>query len=338
MIIIVVLFCVLIIVIGLLGYFLYRAGSFSRPPAPEPEKEDLVQKEIKEEVREAYNKVSEVAGMMKSFMPSTTDGFSNIQATFDRRLSNLGSENTRVAEALGKIRAGLDDVVASQRSFENLLSSPFRGKLGEFSLEAIIADQLSPNVYGIRKKLPELGLIPDAHIKLPQGLLCLDSKFPLTSYNKIINSKDTKEVERAKKAFKVDLKKHLEKVLKDYVQPQKGTLDFACLYIPSESVFHYAIENEFELLREYSAKGVMVVSPLSLSMKLNVVMAGLKNKKLTEEVLQVKKNVLSLERELKNIVETFSVMYNHLRNTGTKAAEVNKQLNSLVDTFEGIKQ
>src|SRR4030066_1369165 len=82
-----------------------------------------------------------------------------------------------LGEKIGSIETQARDIKDSYRSFEQMLRVPKeRASFGELALETILADQLPPDMYGIRETVFD-GKRPDAHIKSTEGLVCIDSKF-----------------------------------------------------------------------------------------------------------------------------------------------------------------
>jgi DNA anti-recombination protein RmuC len=74
-----------------------------------------------------------------------------------------------IDEKVGRLEAYANDIRQDYRSLEKLLRAPTaRGALGEVGLEAILADQLPPNVYGIRRRIMN-GKTPDAYVRSTVG-------------------------------------------------------------------------------------------------------------------------------------------------------------------------
>ena len=89
-------------------------------------------------------------------------------------------------EKVGQLTAHSRDIRESHASIEQMLRVPKeRASLGELSLEAILSDQLPPDMYGIRSRIFD-GKTPDAYIKSTVGLICIDSKFPLDNYREMV--------------------------------------------------------------------------------------------------------------------------------------------------------
>jgi len=240
-------------------------------------------------------------------------------------------------EKIGTLTTHTQDIRECHRSIEQMLRVPTeRAALGELSLETILSDQLPPNMFGIRKMILD-GKIPDAHIRSTVGLICMDSKFPLDNYRRMMETEDPRGKERFKNDFRKDVQNHLNKIAEDYVCPEKGSAEFAFAYIPSEAVYYFLVNEEFEMLRNYTKRGVQVVSPLTLSHKVELIKAGVHAKKLSEEAEEVRKELNIISQRFNEIDGLWRVFYNtHLRNAGERAEELDMAYKKLRDEFDRI--
>jgi DNA recombination protein RmuC len=242
-------------------------------------------------------------------------------------------------EKIGTLTAHTRDIRECHRSIEQMLRVPTeRAALGELSLETILSDQLPPDMFGIRKVILN-GKIPDAHIRSTVGLICIDSKFPLDNYRKMIEIEDSKGKDEFKSDFRKDVRNHLNKIAQDYVCPEKGSAEFAFAYIPSEAVYYFLVNEEFEMLRDFTKRGVQVVSPLTLSHKVELIKAGVHAKKLSEEAENVRNDLNIISQRFSGIDELWRVFYNtHLRNAEGKAEELDIAYKKLRDEFDRISK
>ncbi len=242
-------------------------------------------------------------------------------------------------EKIGKVATHAQDIRDSYRSIEQMLRVPTeRAALGEISLETILSDQLPPDMFGIRKMILD-GKIPDAHIRSTVGLICIDSKFPLENYRRMVETQDSREKEQFKNDFRKDVKSHLSKIAGDYICPEKGSAEFAFAYIPSEAVYYFLVNEEFEMLRSYTKRGIQLVSPLTLSSKIELIKAGVHAKKLSEEAESVRRSLNVISQRFNEIDELWRVFYNtHLRNAGEKAEELDKAYKKLRDEFDRVSR
>lgn len=242
-------------------------------------------------------------------------------------------------EKIGKVATHAQDIRDSYRSIEQMLRVPTeRAALGEISLETILSDQLPPDMFGIRKMILD-GKIPDAHIRSTVGLICIDSKFPLENYRRMVETQDSREKEQFKNDFRKDVKSHLSKIAGDYICPEKGSAEFAFAYIPSEAVYYFLVNEEFEMLRSYTKRGIQLVSPLTLSSKIELIKAGVHAKKLSEEAESVRRSLNVISQRFNEIDELWRVFYNtHLRNAGEKAEELDRAYKKLRDEFDRVSK
>jgi DNA recombination protein RmuC len=244
-----------------------------------------------------------------------------------------------LGEKIGSIETQARDIKDSYRSFEQMLRVPKeRASFGELALETILADQLPPDMYGIRETIFD-GKRPDAHIKSTEGLVCIDSKFSLDNYGRMLTTEDPAEKQRLKKDFIADVRRCLDKVADDYVCPDKGSAEFAFAYIPSESVYYYLLTEAYDVLMEYSRAGVQVVSPLTLSAKIELIRAGVQAKKLSEQAEDVKNDLLRISRGFTEIDDKWRLLYEtHLKNAVDRAADLDKSYKKLRDEFDRISK
>ncbi|MCD6363817.1 MAG: DNA recombination protein RmuC, partial [Synergistetes bacterium] len=197
---------------------------------------------------------------------------------------------------------------------------------------------LPPYMFGIREKIAG-GVIPDAYIRSTNGIICIDSKFPLENYIKMREATDLTEREIYKKRFLNDVKGHLDKVRRDYIRPESGTANFAFVYVPSEAIYWFLVEEAFDMVRNYIKMGVHIVSPLTLSHKIEIVKAGIEAKRLSEEAERIKRSMESISEGFKRLDNNWRIFYEtHLRNLWNKASEVDTSYRELKRRFDDIKR
>jgi DNA recombination protein RmuC len=244
-----------------------------------------------------------------------------------------------LGEKIGSIETQARDIKDSYKSFEQMLRVPKeRASFGELALETILADQLPPDMYGIRETVFD-GKRPDAHIKSTEGLVCIDSKFSLDNYGRMLVTEDPAEKQRLKKDFIADVRRCLDKIAVDYVCPDKGSAEFAFAYIPSEGVYYFLLSEAYDMLLEYSKGGVHLVSPLTLSAWIGLIRAGVQAKKLSEQAEEVKNDLIIISRRFVEIDDKWRVFFGtHLKNASLQAEELDKSYKRLRDEFDRISK
>jgi DNA recombination protein RmuC len=238
---------------------------------------------------------------------------------------------------IGEIQTFSQDIRNDFRSLETMLRVPSeRGAFGEIALENILSDQLPNDMFGIREKIFD-GKTPDAHILSTAGIICIDSKFPLDNFRKIVEVNEDEKL-AYKKQFIKDVQGHLEKILQDYVHPEYGSAPFAFAFIPSESVYYFLTTEAYDMLMNYARKGVQVVSPLTLAHKVELIRAGVHAKKLSEEAERVMNQIIRLSHLFNNVDKDWKIFYEtHLRQASKKAEDLDEDYKMLRAEFDRIK-
>lgn len=241
--------------------------------------------------------------------------------------------------SVGQLYEYAKDVQETHRSVEQMLRVPKeRAALGELGLETILSDQLPPDMFGIRERVLD-GKIPDAHIKSTVGLICIDSKFPLDNYQAMFEVQDPQQQDGRRNALVRDVRNHLEKIADDYVCPDKGSAEFAFAYIPSEGVYYYLISEQYGMLREYTSRGVQVVSPLTLSHKIELIKTGAHAFKLSLEATRVRDDLVRLSRRFDEVEADWRILYRtHLKNMAGKAEDLDGAYSKLKEEFDRINR
>ncbi|MBI2642587.1 MAG: DNA recombination protein RmuC [Candidatus Wildermuthbacteria bacterium] len=209
------------------------------------------------------------------------------------RLTKLDQTNSQVLNFSEQLK-NLQDVLQNPKQ---------RGILGEYYLEAVLKNVLPPQSYQMQYAFKD-GDVVDAVIFVQKKLICVDSKFSLENYNRIIQTRNPVEKEQFEKLFRQDLKNRIDETAK-YVKPREGTMDFAFMFIPSEAVFYDLLVNkvgavEAKDLIEYAfkEKHVIIVSPTSFLAYLQTVLQGLRALQIEESAKEIRERVEDLGRHI----------------------------------------
>lgn len=257
-----------------------------------------------------------------------------------QKLTNLERTNQQVGDIAGELKV-----------LQNVLSNPKqRGVLGEFYLDQILQNLLPPGSYELQYKLGE-GTIVDAVIKLDGSLLPIDSKFSLENYNRLLDAKGEQRL-ALEKAFKEDLKKRIDETAK-YIQPKKGTLEQALMFIPSEAIYYDLLANKVGAggvngrdLMQYAAidKHVTIVGPSTLSAMLQVIVQGLRSLEIQKDTELIRKNVEQLTRHLvnydgyfKKIGVSLGATVGHYNNASKELGRIDKDIVKIADKSADIE-
>ncbi len=142
--------------------------------------------------------------------------------------------------------------------------------------------------------------------------------------------------DRARKEFINDVRKHIRAIASKYILPEEGTLDFALMYVPSESVAYEIVVNTPELLDYAHESRIVVVSPNQFNHYLKVVMIGLEGKKIEERAQMIMRSLRAIEQDTSRFGEDFRVMMTHLNNAKTKADAAQTSFGQLANKIENM--
>lgn len=243
-----------------------------------------------------------------------------------------------VTEKLQKLEStnkNVGDIAAELKTLQSVLQNPKqRGVLGEFYLTQILENVLPAGTYELQYKISE-GMIVDAVIKMDDKLLPLDSKFPLENYNRLLES-DAVSAVALGKAFKEDVKRRIDETSK-YIQPNKGTLDQALMFIPSEAIYYDLLANKVgvgaisgrNLLQYALEKKVTIVGPSTLAAMLQTIGQGLRSMEIHKDTEKIRKNIEQLQKHLIAYNTYFTKVGNSLGTTVGHYNNASKELGKI---------
>ncbi|HAI22916.1 TPA: hypothetical protein DCL92_03945, partial [Candidatus Collierbacteria bacterium] len=175
--------------------------------------------------------------LQQSFDTTNRTTTASLQQNYRELFSRLDQATTVIGD-LKKEAGAFGEVSRSMKDLQDYLKSPkLRGNIGEQVLTDLIAQMFPKTGYALQHHFKG-GQIVDAAIKTQAGILPIDSKFPMENFQKIYQATSPSEKSLARSAFIRDVKKHLKDISGKYILPEEGTLDFALMYIPSESVYY----------------------------------------------------------------------------------------------------
>ncbi len=260
-------------------------------------------------------------GVQQSVQKQLTES-AKLVADVTQRLAKLDETNRRVV-----------DVADELKTLQNVLSNPKqRGVFGEFYLSSVLENVLPPGQFQTQYKFSD-GEIVDAVIFLDKGqILPIDSKFSLENYNRMIEASG-KERELYLQKVKVDLKGRIDETAK-YIRPSEKTMDFAFMFIPSESLYYDLLINNVGTggssrdLIEYAfrEKRVIITSPTSFMAYLQTVLQGLRSLQIEEQAKDIQVRVGKLGQHIGKFDEYMNKLGNALGTTVNHYNAAHKEL------------
>ncbi len=239
-------------------------------------------------------------------------------------------------EDMGSIKSTAQQILDSASSLQTLFQvKRGRAQFAEFHLEELLRDVFPSGRLGIRKRLPGIG-IPDASLDTPEGIVCIDAKFPLDNYRRMVEAQDERQRRQHAKRFAADVRRHVDKIADDYVKPEEGGVPFALGFIPAEAVYHYLAESEGGLLRDAASRGVTVVSPSTLVASLNLLGASLRAQEIAEKAKDIEDRLRRLERGFEEFEGDWKTLRTHLNNAYGRMVDADKSYGNLRRAFRRV--
>lgn len=269
-----------------------------------------------------------------------TQTLQNSTKTLNERLDNAARVIGQVQKNIGE----MSEIGRGMKDLQEFLQSPkLRGNIGEQVLKDLIAQMFPKGSFYLQHTFKS-GEKVDAAIKTAAGILPIDSKFPMENFQKMTKAESQKEREPFRKLFLRDIKKHIGDISKKYILPEEGTMDFALMYMPSESVY-YEVVNEPELMRLAQKSRVYPVSPTTLYAHLQTILLSFEGQKIETRAKQVFSMLRAIQKDYSKVEDNMSVLQRHLNNAYnmmsnvlTSFVQLGQKISSTQSLGEGEKE
>jgi DNA recombination protein RmuC len=224
-----------------------------------------------------------------------------------------------------KAEALLDDQVkrlaGASESLTNALRKPVvRGSWGEMTLENALENAgLEPEIDFVLQHYTDAEdgrKRTDAIINLPKGRkLIIDSKNLMESYLALARTDDEAQKTILTEIHSKSLKTHIKALsAKEYWRRYDG-LDCVILFIPHDGMYHAAIRDEAELIREASEKRVFISNPMTLIPMLKAIRYVLDQERLNKSAEEISKVGTELYAEVTRFAVNMSTIGERLKST-----------------------
>jgi DNA recombination protein RmuC len=300
-------------------------------------------KEIRETVEKRLVAIqNDNAGKLEE-MRKTVD--EKLQETVEKRFSE---SFTLISERLEQVHKGLGEMQTLANGVGDLkkvlANVKTRGNLGEYQLGAILEQILSPEQYLINAQTKKRSQervefavkLPGRNDDTSDGLLLpIDSKFPIESYERLLDAyEDTggETPEAMRKRLELLLKKFAREIRDKYINPPITT-DFAIMFVPTEGLYAEILRMPglFDgLQREFH---VTVVGPTNLVAFLSSLQMGFRTLAVEKRSSEVWKLLGSVKTEfgkfedvLNNVKRKLSSASNEIDRVGTRTSVINRKL------------
>ncbi len=253
-----------------------------------------------------------------------------------KQLNERLDKAAEVIRDVGKEVGQMSEIGRSMKELQDFLKSPkLRGNIGEQVLKDLITQVFPKNSFHLQYQFKS-GEKVDAAIQTDAGILPIDSKFPMENFQKSVKAENEADKKAYHKEFARDIKKHIDAIAKKYILPEEGTMDFALMYVPSESVF-YDIVMMDEIIDYARTKRVYIVSPGTLYAHLQTILLSYEGKKIEEQSRQVLRLLRGLQVDYDKVNDSMDVLGKHLNNASNQYVNVNKGFMGFGQKLSSVK-
>jgi len=205
------------------------------------------------------------------------------QVDLKAEIKNLHELNTKLSEEANNLTRALRSDTKKQGNWGELVLERLLERSGLIrGVEYIIQETF-------RNEKGEM-IRPDVTIRLPENKhIIIDSKVSLIAYEAFINSETDQQKEKFLKAHVESVKEHVKSLAeKNYQMAEKlDSPDFVLLFMPLESAFSLAIQQQPDLFSFAWEKKIVIVSPTTLLATLMTVGSIWKHEKQTRNALEI---------------------------------------------------
>ncbi len=264
-----------------------------------------------------------LAGQLGARVGDSAEATRSLTTLVGQQLAGTGRSLSELSERIGRLDQAarqVEEVGRSIRGLEQILAAPkLRGGLGEWSLEMLLAEVLPREQVSRQHRLPSRDVVVDVAVRAPGGrIVAVDSKFPLEAYRRLLEAEEQggEGVEARRKELHRAVRGRVEEIARKYICPEDGTLDFALMYIPSESIYYeLAVREEgLEFLHYSQSRRVYPCSPSTLYAYLQTIVLGLRGVRIAEHARELHAAMENMRQEADAVRELFDRAVTQMRN------------------------
>lgn len=259
-----------------------------------------------------------------------------LNENLDKKLNESFSVISERLEAVSKGLGEMQNLAAGVGDLKKVLTNvKTRGTWGEVQLHNLLEQMLSPEQFVINPNIgDELDRVEFA-IKLPgktgndSVLLPIDSKFPVSDYERLIEASengDKESADAASKQLERRIREEAKKINLKYVIPPRTT-DFAIMYLPIEGLFAEVLRKPGvceQLQNEYR---VIICGPTTLTALLNSLQVGFKTLAIEKNSSEVAKLLSSFKTQFDKFKVVLSKAQKKLQETTNTISQMETRTN-----------
>lgn len=264
---------------------------------------------------------------------SADENYKRNMELFNQRLDKAAETMMHVQKAIGEF----SEIGRSMKNLNEFLQSPkLRGNIGEQVLRELLSQSLPHEAFVLQYQFLS-GERVDAVVKTTQGLIAIDSKFPISAFRLMSDAENEALKDMKRRDFVRDVKKHIASISKKYILPTEGTMDYALMYIPAESIY-YEIINNAELYDFATESRIIPVSPMSFYAYLKVILVSLEGQRIHTEVRSIMQSLQGMRNDFSKVDNAMSLLHKHINHAYVQSGNVVEEVARLGRKIDSTAQ
>ena len=284
---------------------------------------------VKELIDTNERRLGEISGKVEERLEKGFEKTTSVFSDVVKRLALIDKAQEKIAELSGNV-VSLQEVLSDKRS---------RGAFGEVQLNALISNIMPENSYSLQYTFDN-GVRADCVLFLPEptGNICIDSKFPLESYQRMVDFElGDADRKTAEQQFRQDIKKHIKDISSKYIIPGQ-TSDGAVMFIPAEAIFAEIHGHYPDLVEEAQRARVWLASPTTMMAVLTTSRAVLKDAATRKQVHIIQEHLVMLSQDFDRFQTRMDKLATHIDQANRDVADVNKSAKKITSRFTKIEK
>ncbi|MCC7299757.1 MAG: DNA recombination protein RmuC [Verrucomicrobia bacterium] len=291
--------------------------------------EETVQTQIEKLITSNNQRLDQIGEKVEQRLEK---GFKDTTTVFGdvlKRLALIDKAQEKIGQLTSNV-VSLQEILSDKRS---------RGAFGEIQLGALISNMMPENSYSLQYTFPN-GVRTDCALFLPEptGTICIDSKFPLESYQRMTDlALGDADRTAAERQFRQDIKKHIKDISGKYIISGE-TSDGAMMFIPAEAVFSEIHGHYPDLVEEAQRARVWMVSPTTMMAVLTTARAVLKDAATRKQVHIIQEHLAALSQDFNRFQDRMDKLAAHIGQAQKDVDEVQTSARKITSRFEKIEK
>ena len=274
-----------------------------------------------------------------------------VRETVSEKLDGRLNESFRLVNAqLADVHKGLGEmreISTGMTDLRKMLGGvKTRGVWGEVQLRALMEELFAPEQYVENAAIPEGSQQRvEFALRLPlsdgaERLLPIDSKFPQEDYLRLVEARERGDREAAKQcAAQLDraVMEQARRIHDKYILPPQ-TVDFAVLFLPTESLYAEVARIEGLVERVQERHRVLISGPATFYALLTSVRMGLRSVTLERRSGEVLQKLAAMKQDFARFDDSVQRMRMRLAQTGQELDTLEGRARRVVQVIDDVEE